>query len=375
LAYKVLSLPHLSMRLVVGQIYTLAELEGRCGRHNEARRKKLHGRLADRTYFEPASLASAFRQEPAPKRAKTEEVLPAWARLPVVCPAPGSKEELTRRRMIANGIAEGLLARAASGGKRIADQDVRDALRAWGFCRNGQRRNVLPPGQEWVHSDTLGLVKTRDQRIHVSSASRRHPSFTLLLNRWLRDQWPEGVPADFPFTSISVNKNYAAKRHRDGSNAGPSLLKALGSFRGGQLRYWPRDNRRVKDVKALRMKDSVVVDVRKVPIAFNGNCAHEVLPFKGERFSLVFFTSGKYLGACEAQREALRKLGFAWPTEESLLRSSGALSRPRATDEPGGGSEPGGEAELAEEEESELGEEEGESELAEEASELAGEQQ
>merc|ERR1711920_1116907 len=88
--------------------------------------------------------------------------VPAWAKQPIICPDDGSKEELSRRRFIANGIAESLLAKADREGARILESNVRDTLRAWGFSRNDQRKNVLPPGQDWVHSDTLGLVKTRD---------------------------------------------------------------------------------------------------------------------------------------------------------------------------------------------------------------------
>ena len=45
----------------------------------------------------------------------------------------------------------------------------------------------------------------------------------------------------FPFTSISVNYNYAARAHRDSGNVGQSLTKAFGNFRGGALNYWAQD--------------------------------------------------------------------------------------------------------------------------------------
>ena len=61
---------------------------------------------------------------------------------------------------------------------------------------------------------------------------------------------PNPLSGNFPFTSISVNVNYAAARHRDRNNVGPSAIKAFGRYRGGQLLYWPKDER-CGDVKDL----------------------------------------------------------------------------------------------------------------------------
>ncbi len=39
-----------------------------------------------------------------------------------------------------------------------------------------------------------------------------------------------------------MNYGFSAKLHRDGNNAGPSLLRALGDVKtGGRLRYFPED--------------------------------------------------------------------------------------------------------------------------------------
>ena len=46
----------------------------------------------------------------------------------------------------------------------------------------------------------------------------------------MREQEP-----GFNFTTIQVNKNYAAKRHMDSNNLGDSRLIALGDFTGGNL--------------------------------------------------------------------------------------------------------------------------------------------
>lgn len=308
LAYKVLGYPHLSMALILGRVYTLAELETRCGNSNKERRTLLYKKLADRSVFRPVSLSAAFRQVEA------RDDLPVWARGPVVCPSADDKEVIQRRRRVADSLAKML---QQSGGRRISDKDMLQVLKAWGFHRNNARKNVLPAGKEWVHSDTLGLVRSRDGRTIMAGPSRVHPHFTRLLLVWLRGHWPKGLPEDFPITSISVNSQYAARRHRDGSNAGPSLIRALGSFRGGQLRYWPGDPGQCR-VETLRPEDAVSLNVRGEPVTFDGNRAHEVTDYTGERFSLVFFTVGHWWKTAPPARTRLKRLGFTFPTKEAL---------------------------------------------------------
>merc|ERR1712085_194753 len=139
-----------------------------------------------------------------------------------------------------------------------------------------------------------------------------------LLTRWFRDNKPPSFNDDFPFTSISFNPAYAARRHRDRNNCGPSVLKTFGKFRGGQLRYWPEDSGR-GPVGELHETDSAVLNAKALSVAFDGRRAHEVTPFKGkERFSLVFFTVGHYAKAVDKTQQQCKDLGFSWPTSSSL---------------------------------------------------------
>ena len=51
---------------------------------------------------------------------------------------------------------------------------------------------------------------------------------------------------------------------------------------------------------------------------FNGKCAHEVHKFKGERFSMIFFTVQNFDRAGkEARRDAV-DAGAEWPSWSSL---------------------------------------------------------
>ena len=60
-----------------------------------------------------------------------------------------------------------------------------------------------------------------------------------------------------------MNFAYAARRHRDSYKVGPSVVKAFGSFTGGELLYWPEDNGN-KSVEALTF------DARRELVLFSG---------------------------------------------------------------------------------------------------------
>ena len=105
------------------------------------------------------------------------------------------------------------------------------------------------------------------------------------------------------------------------------MLAAFGDFEGGVLRYWPDDNKSMK-VEMLANKDSLTFDVRTNLILFDGQRCHEVLPFEGERYSLVWFTCARYWEAGKATLKKLSDLGFEVPTEKSIAGVYGALRKP-----------------------------------------------
>ena len=113
---------------------------------------------------------------------------------------------MARSRRRANEAARAALKRGS-----ITDADVLETLRQWRFPRNSTRRNVLPVGDSFVHSDNLGLVRSRDGRIVVTAATRKNPHVLQLLARWLRDHRPAELQRDFLFSSISMNYDYAAR--------------------------------------------------------------------------------------------------------------------------------------------------------------------
>lgn len=322
-AFKVLDYPHLGMRLEVGAIYTQAELETRCGRHHPERRRMLHRKLADKSLFKPVSLRRALQR--VKKTIVKKESQPLWVKPPALR-GRDANEEVGRCRLIADGMAASILRDADEKKILISDEAVLLTLRAWGFHLNRLRTNVIPAGQDGVFSDTLGLTRSRAGITTMSSLSRRYQNITKLLMTWFSQHKPSTLDDDFPVTSISVNSSYAAKRHRDKNNAGPSVIRAFGSFKGGNLRYWPGDDRRVR-VEELQRRDSQTLRVRTAAAVFDGRRAHEVTPFQGrERFSLVFFTVGKYWEASHRVKLLGTRMGFCLPTPESLKRACAVVS-------------------------------------------------
>merc|ERR1740129_1126878 len=197
------------MRLELGRVYSLPELEARCGGTGDApkypeRRRLLYERLANPDLFEAADLSDVLQTA---KQARHQTKLPQWVRAPVYDPLPGKdmKDFVMLKRQVASRIAVGFMKEAAAADRGVSSKDVLTALLFWGFARNAHRLNVLPEGQDWVYSDTLGLGHARNGRPVMSSATRENKWFTLLLVQWLKDNWPPELPRDWPFTSISVN--------------------------------------------------------------------------------------------------------------------------------------------------------------------------
>ena len=63
------------------------------------------------------------------------------------------------------------------------------------------------------------------------------------------------LPNDFYYTSIQLNRNYAAALHTDSNNRGHSFIVGLGNYTGG----------------SLYVKDEGVLDIHNTFVGFNGN--------------------------------------------------------------------------------------------------------
>jgi hypothetical protein len=236
----------------------------------------------------------------------------------------GSGESAIMRahRLHAQKLAKAALLVAKEKGQRVKDDDMYRCLAAWGFARNPNRQNVNPEGREWVWSDNMGLTRDRLGSIHITKATTKYPEFTELICKWLTDRLPDECK-HFKFTSLNLNKNYAARVHRDGNNFGPSMIAAFGKFSGGELNYWAEDDKQNK-LEALPAKATDKFQIGSGLALFNGNSAHCVDDFEGERFSIVYFTSGCHAKLVPEDVQILEELGMPYPPENvdefSLIR-------------------------------------------------------
>lgn len=82
---------------------------------------------------------------------------------------------------------------------------------------------------------------------------------------------------DISFNAITVNQNYAAAPHRDKQNCGESFLVAFGDYTGGELEILEGELKGKYNICRTPIK----TDFSKV--------LHQVLPFQGNRYSLVYY--------------------------------------------------------------------------------------
>jgi|TARA_R110002020_G_scaffold201817_4_gene404634 hypothetical protein len=84
---------------------------------------------------------------------------------------------------------------------------------------------------------------------------------------------------NFKFTSIQINENQQTAKHKDGYNVGHSYIIGLGDYTGGEVRLYTKDGKSYKDI-----------NIKNRWATFNGSeLPHETVPFKGTRFTLVFY--------------------------------------------------------------------------------------
>lgn len=244
----------------------------------------------------------------------------------------GISVEMHAQRMEAQVMAKLILQEADRRSLPITDADLHHVLKLWAWKENTSRQNVMPEGAKFVHSDTLGLLSSYDGSVLVNNSTKYYPEVPKLMCRWLQDHLPKEMRDDklgFAFTSINVNRGYAAKLHRDGNNEGPSFIAAFGDFTGGELNYWGDDDKtRGTTEKCCAPADALRTDIKKKLMLFDGNRGHSVEPFEGDRFTLVWFSIGRSHKASPEAQQSLRDCGFPFPDAEGLRRNQSQLSPP-----------------------------------------------
>ena len=84
------------------------------------------------------------------------------------------------------------------------------------------------------------------------------------------------IDPTYPWTSVLFNKNFRGSRHRDDKDASFQVATAFGDYAGGELRVFGQEG--VLDC-----------NTRGRYVRFDGRFEHEVLPYEGRRYSVIFF--------------------------------------------------------------------------------------
>ena len=155
--------------------------------------------------------------------------------------------------------------------KRNIKKLVLEELENTKFPLNSSRKNV---SNKSTTSFAMGEVNYRGQKKlggktkGPSRFNEKFPELFILLKNLIKIWKP-----DFNYTTIQVNKNVISEPHIDKNNVGPSYGIALGDFNGGDL--------------VLEGKEFCIKNKFK---KFNGTLGHWITPFKGTRYSLIYFT-------------------------------------------------------------------------------------
>ena len=172
----------------------------------------------------------------------------------------------------------------------MSKKTVLDKLRDIQAFPKSDRANVQKPRQAGKSKPlydgfALGMINARAVNTGVGKPKRRlslrtQKPFYKELFEMSRDMMKKHNP-NFKFSSIQYNKNHRSERHKDKRNQTDSYIIGLGDYTGGDLRIWSEDEKTYKDI-----------NIKNRWFRFNGAARyHETLPFSGERYSLVFYTT------------------------------------------------------------------------------------
>ena len=148
-----------------------------------------------------------------------------------------------------------------------------------------ERNNVLRPGQIAYEGFALGIVTSwagkgeKSGYRKVLSLKTQEPKYKSLFKE-TKKLMKLGDPS-FKFTSVQYNKNHRAARHVDAKNTGVSYIIGLGKYTGGELLIYDENEKNPKKY-----------NIRNRFYTFDGSkYPHETAPFKGERYTLVFYST------------------------------------------------------------------------------------
>ena len=140
------------------------------------------------------------------------------------------------------------------------------------FPKNTGRTNNLRKGQTFSRSMVLGKVRMfYGKGLAESRFNKQHPELLKMAKKLLKSHDP-----NYRFQAVTINKNHASARHTDKYNRGKSYIIGLGNYTGGELVFEEGPYKGSHNIKNRWLK-------------FEGDTPHFVRPFKGTRYTLVFY--------------------------------------------------------------------------------------
>ena len=161
----------------------------------------------------------------------------------------------------------------------VTKKEMLQILEATDFPINKGRTNILKKGQTYSHSMVLGKVRKMfsscDGKVCKvpSRHNKKHEGLLKAAKSFLRSHDP-----NYKFEAVTINKNHAAAKHIDKNNKGHSYIIGLGNYTGGELVF--------TDKKSPNYGSH---NIKNKWLKFVGDTEHHVKPFKGTRYTLVYY--------------------------------------------------------------------------------------
>lgn len=146
------------------------------------------------------------------------------------------------------------------------------------FIRNTNRELMLvgkkgftcPAVTRWCYLKNTYVVPRFDER---------NPELVKLIEDFVNTYFPE-----IPYNTFTINKNAEMMPHKDRKNKDHSFIIGLGDYQGGELM--------IDKLGVDREEDAVYepYNIKERPLVFDGaNHYHKVLPFTGDRYTIVAY--------------------------------------------------------------------------------------
>jgi hypothetical protein len=156
----------------------------------------------------------------------------------------------------------------------VTNGEMLKVLQKTKFPKNTGRKNILKGKQEYSRSLVVGKVKMMYGR---GCADSRHNKNFKELHDTTR-KFSKTAHPNYRFQAVTINKNHAAAKHVDKNNKGYSYIIGLGNYTGGELVF---TNPKSPHYGSHNIKNKW--------LKFRGNTEHYVKPFKGERYTIVYY--------------------------------------------------------------------------------------